>query len=103
MRGPLFARPNLKWLLITALLVIIVDQLTTAVRSEPPQLSAQIVNPNYRASDEEIHKMVTYAIEHPSVEAYTRVAVCYQNRGQLRKALLFLREADKAGQLYPED
>ncbi len=98
MRGPLFARPNLKWLLLGALLVMVIDQFTTPARVEPPQLSAQIVNPQYRASDDEIHRMVAYAVEHPSPETYSRVALCYQRRGQLRHALLFMREADKAAQ-----
>ena len=94
MNGPLFAKPNLKGFLIGALLVAAVHQLTTDGRSEAPKLAAPVSLANYRPSDDEMHELLAYAVAHPSPEIYRRVATCYENRGQVRQALLYLREAD---------
>ena len=95
MKGPLFARPNLKGFFIGALLVAAVHQLTMTVRSEAPRLAAPIPIEGYRASDDEIHQLVAYAMNNPSPEIYRRVSKCYENRGEIRRALLYLRQADK--------
>ena len=95
MKGTLFARPNLKWFLVGALLVSGVHQLTTTGRSAAPKLATPISLANYQASDEEIEQLVAYAVEHPSPELYCRVSKCYENRGELRRALFYLRQADK--------
>lgn len=90
MKGPLFARPNLKGFLAAALLVCAVHQLTTTGRSAAPISLA-----DYRASDEEIYQLVEYAAENPSPEIYRRISKCYENRGEVRRALLYLRQAEK--------
>jgi len=95
MKGTLFARPNLKWFLVGALLVSGVHQLTTTGRSAGPRLAAPISLADYRASDEEINQLVAYAAKHPSPEIYFRVSKCYENRGELRRALFYLRQAEK--------
>ena len=95
MKGPLFARPNLKGFFVGALLVAAVHQFTTTVRSEAPRLARPIPLEKYRASDDEIHQLLVYAIEKPSPEIYRRVSKCYENRGEIRRALLYLREAEK--------
>ena len=59
------------------------------------KLATPILLANYRASDEEIDQLVAYAIQHPSPEVYCRVSKCYENRGELRRALFYLREAEK--------
>ena len=95
MKGPLFARPNLKGFFIGALLVAAVHQLTTTVRSEAPPLAAPVPLENYHASDDEIHQLLVYAAARPSPELYRRVSKCYENRGERRRALMYLREAEK--------
>jgi hypothetical protein len=95
MKSPLFARPNLKGFLIGALLVAAVHQLTTTVRSEAPKLAAPIPLEDYRASDDEIQQLLAYAVNNPSPEMFRRVSKCYENRGEVRRALLYLRQADK--------
>jgi hypothetical protein len=95
MKGPLFARPNLKGFLAGALLVCAVHQLTTTGRSAAPKLAAPISLADYRASDEEIYQLVEYAAENPSPEIYRRISKCYENRGEVRRALLYLRQAEK--------
>lgn len=95
MKGSLFARPNLKWLLVGALLVSGVHQLTTTGRSAAPKLATPISIANYRASDAEIDQLVAYAAQYPSPEIYCRVSKCYENRGELRRALFYLRQAEK--------
>ena len=86
----------MKWFLVGALLVSGIHQLTTTGRSAAPRLAA----PNSLASDEEIDQLVAYAAHHPSQEIYFRVSKCYENRGELRRALFYLRQADK---LEPRD
>ena len=95
MKGTLFARPSLKWFLVGALLVSAVHQLTTTGRSAAPKLATPISLEDYRASDEEIDQLVAYAVQHPSPEIYCRVSKCYENRGEWRRALFYLREAEK--------
>ena len=97
MNGPLFARPSLKWFVIGSLLIAVVHQVTIQAHSQGPKFAEHIVDPRYRASNHEIQELLMHALEHPSTEAYLRVAACYQNRGETRRALLFLREAEKAG------
>jgi tetratricopeptide (TPR) repeat protein len=95
MKGPLFAKPDLKWFVIGALLISAVHQLTIQGHSQGPKLSSQIIESDYRASEDEMQQLLAYAVEHPSAEAYRRVAVCYQNRGEIRRALHYLQEAEK--------
>ena len=95
MKGPLFARPNLKGIILGALLVAVVQHLAITGRSEPPKVSAGIANPTYRASRGEIQDLLAYAVEHPSAEAYRRVSLSYERRGEIRKAMLLLREAER--------
>jgi tetratricopeptide (TPR) repeat protein len=99
MKGPLFVKPNLKWFVIGALLISAVHQLTTRGHSQGPDFNAQLTEASYRASDDEIEKLIAHALEHPSAEAYRRIAVCYQNRGELRRALHYLQEAEKVDDL----
>lgn len=95
MKGPLFARPDLKWFLIGALVVSAVHQFTTTGRSAAPKLAAPISLVDYRASDDEIHQLLVYAVAHPSPELYRRVSLCYENRGDVRRALFYLRYAEQ--------
>ena len=81
--------------MIGALLIAVVHQLTIQAHSQGPRFGPQVVDPRYRASDDEIQQLLTHALEYPTAEAYLRVAACYQNRGEPRRALLFLREAAK--------
>ena len=99
MKGPLFAKPDLKWFVIGALLIAAVHQLTIQGHSQGPKLSPQIIEPDYMASEDEVQQLLAYAVEHPSAEVYRRVAVCYQNRGEIRRALHYLQEAEKAGEV----
>jgi hypothetical protein len=86
----------LKWFVIGSLLIAVVHQVTIQAHSQGPKVAAQIADPHYRASDGEIQELLVHALEHPTAEAYLRVALCYQNRGETRRALLFMREAEKA-------
>jgi tetratricopeptide (TPR) repeat protein len=94
MNGPLFAKPNLKWFLIGALLICAVHHLTTQGLSQATD--PQVVQSDYRASEEEIQQLLAYAVENPTPVAYRRVAACYENRGEIRRALHYLQEAEKA-------
>lgn len=97
MKGPLFAKPNLKWFVIGALLISAVHHLTTRGHSQAPEVSGQMFEPTYRASDDEIQQLLAYAVEYPTSAAYRRVAACYENRGEMRRALHYLQEAERAG------
>lgn len=97
MKGPLFAKPDLKWFVIGALLIALVHQLTIQGHSQAPKFSLQAIEADYRASEDEMQHLLAYAEERPSAEAYLRVAACYQNRGEIRRALHYMREAERAG------
>lgn len=96
MRGPLFAKPDLKWFVIGALAISAVHQLALKGHSQGPKFVADVVDSNYRPSEDEVQQLLAHAEEHPSADAYRRIAACYQNRGEIRRALHYLQEAEKA-------
>jgi hypothetical protein len=77
---------------IGALLISAVHHLTT----QAPEFSGQTIETNYRPSEDEIQQLLAYATEFPTRAAYRRVAACYENRGEIRRALHYLQEAEKA-------
>ncbi len=93
MKGPLFVRPNLKWFVFGALLIAVVQQVTISGRSAPPEVPEHIGHSG--PGDDHLQQLMAFAANNPSPEAYRRVSLYYERSGRIRKAMLFLREAEK--------
>ncbi len=95
MKSALFARPNLKLLLLAALLLAgLLDVITsnpshTALVAAPASLNAGVI------SREDLRALMLEAELHPSCQAYTQLSLYFERLGEYRLALQYLRKADK--------
>lgn len=96
MKSTVFARPNLKALLVAAIVLVAVQQIITYAHSQallrPLSVNAREI------TDEELRQLIRSATETPTAEAYVRISRCYEQRGDYRRALQYLRRAERASQ-----
>jgi hypothetical protein len=79
-------------------LLVVVQHLITSGLSQG-EASSRLLPVNAREMTEsEMRELIKRATETPSVENYMRVSRCFERRGEYRKALLYLRRAEKFGQ-----
>ena len=98
MKSTVFVRPNLKMFLLGAVLLVVVQHLITSGLSQG-QGSSRLLPVNAREMTEsDMRELIKRATESPSVESYMRVSRCFEKRGDYKKALLYLRRAEKFGQ-----
>lgn len=93
MKRSVLARPNLKIFLLGAVLLLAVQDMLTRGHSQSNLLAQARVR---TASDELLDALRAEAVKHPTPEIYMRLSEQYQRRGDIKKALLFLRRAEKA-------
>ena len=101
MKSTVFVRPNLKIFLLGATVLVVVQHLITDGRSQAQASGpAQPLPVAARGfSDDEVQTLVRRATENPSADIYVRISLCYEKRGDYKRALLYLRRAEKIGQL----
>lgn len=93
MKSTVLVRPNLKLFLLAALLIAAAHDilfngpLPASGRSLPPNL-AQI-------SDRDLEELVRVAETKTDPELYMKVSYAYEKRGDTKKALLYLRKAER--------
>jgi len=98
MKSTVFVRPNLKMFLLGAVLVVVVQHLITSGLSQG-QGSSRLLPVNAREMTEsDLRELIKRANESPSVENFMRVSRCFEKRGEYKKALQYLRRAEKFGQ-----
>jgi hypothetical protein len=98
MKSTVFVRPNLKVFLLGAMLLVVVQHLITSGLSQG-QGSSRLLPVNAREmSESDVRELIKRATESPSVENYLRVSRCFEKRGEYKKALLYLRRAERVGQ-----
>ena len=98
MKSTVFVRPNLKMFLLGAVLLVVVQHLITSGLSQG-QGSSRLLPVNAREMTEsDMRELIKRATETPNVENYLRVSRCYEKRGEYKKALLYLRRAERVGQ-----
>lgn len=101
MKSTVFVRPNLKMFLLGATLLVVVQHLITDGQSQA-QAPGQLLPLSVAArelSEDEVQSLIRLATEKPSADIYIRISQCYEKRGDYRRALLFLRRAEKIGQI----
>ncbi len=92
-----FARPNLKGFVLGAIFLIVLQHLITEGRSESQSLLKPIAVNARESSDAETHELMRAAVEQANAELFQRLSNVFEKRGDFRRALLFLREAEKLG------
>ena len=95
MKSTVFVRPNLKVFLLGAILLVVVQHLITNGHS---QMEAKPLPVNAREiTDQDLQDLIRRAAQKPSAEIYTRISHCFEKRGEYKKALLYLRRAERIG------
>jgi hypothetical protein len=92
-----FARPNLKAFLLAAVVLLVVQHLISIAHSQGPSVTRQLAVNARGMSDADLQELIWRANENPTYNAYLRISQCYEKRGEFRKALQFLRRAEKFG------
>ena len=102
MQSRILVKPNLKLILLGALLIAVLHDVFTSGRSQPYFRQSQ-----FRASwlsDKEFGDLIEEAETYPSSSAYMLISQMYEKRGDMRKAILYIRKADAMGAFEePED
>jgi hypothetical protein len=87
MKSAVIAKPNLKLFVCGAMLVAVIGHFAGAGRSE----NSMVVQA--RMSDEVLRQMIEQAALNATPEIFTQISAVYEQRGEHRRALLFLRLA----------
>jgi hypothetical protein len=98
MKSAVFARPNLKIFLMAAILLVVVQHVITSSQGESGVLPANARD----ITDSQLQQLIRQAVENPGVQIYMRISNCYERRGDYKRALQYLRRAEKIGQTEPE-
>jgi len=94
MKSTVFVRPNLKILLLGALLVLLIQHLILSGHSQGA--AGVLLSVAAReAGGDEIRELLRLAADHPTADVYTRLSLSFEKRGEYRKALMYLRKAEK--------
>lgn len=98
MKSGLFARPNLKLLLLAAALLVCIQQFILEGRSQGPYpLGAMVVNARGGTNDE-LRALMHEATMRPNSKVYLRLCQYFEKRGDYRKAISYLRKAEEVAQ-----
>jgi len=92
MKGTVFVRPNLKLLLVGALLVLFVQHLILNGRSQGTGVLLPVAAREDGSDD--IRELLRRASEHPTADVHMRLSLCFEKRGEYRRALIHLRKAE---------
>src|SRR4051812_10855562 len=93
MKSKLFVRPNLKLFLLGAILVALVHDLAL---NGPMEASGLSYSPALtRISEQDLQKFIAMAEAKTDPELFMRISYAFEKRGNPRKALLYLRKAER--------
>ncbi len=95
MKSNVFVRPNLKAFILGGVLLVVVQHFMNEGYSQgqwlPKPLSAQA----RAAGEDDLRELIRLAAESPSADVYLRLSHCFEKKGDYRKALHFMRQAEK--------
>ena len=95
MRSAVLARPNLKFFAVGAMMMMLVQHILTNGWSLGRSPSGLILAAHRSISDTELDGLLRQARELPSAGAYVRISRAYEYRGDFKRALQYLRRAEK--------
>ena len=93
LNSTVFVRPNLKALMLGGVLLLVVQHVCSTVHSQGTSVPYQL-NSREMATTE-MHQLLRIAANHPTSEIFMRLSACFEKRGEFRKALIYLRQADR--------
>src|SRR5205809_7981946 len=97
MKSAVFARPNLKAILLGAILIAVVQNFLADGSSPPTVLHARGLSRLTKPGD--LQQLLSVAETDPSAQVYGRISRYYETHGDMRKALLYLRKAQLLAQV----
>ncbi len=103
MKSTVFVRPNLKGFIVGGVLLVVVQHFMMAGLSQSQSIFKPLTA-NAREPDEtELREMIRHATEFPSADSYVRLSVYFEKRGDYRRALQYLRRAERVAQIEGVD
>lgn len=97
MKSTLFVRPNLTVFALGAIAMLVLQQMISDGKSSDQWLLKVSSADARELGDSEMRDLMRAAIENPSAENYLRLSQLCEQRGDFRRALLFLRESEQHG------
>src|SRR2546422_11374734 len=91
MKSGVLARPNLKGFLLGAILIAVIQNFIANGHCPGAVLYARV--PCKLDSETDLQKLLTVAENDPNSDLYASISRCYEKRGDMKKALLYLRKA----------
>src|SRR5687767_16008220 len=98
MRSTILIKPNLKLILLGALMIAVLHDVFTSGKSETSSFRDQ----QYRAcwlSEAELIQLIDSVDAAPRAAGYLLISEAYERRGDIRKALHYLKKAEAIGPL----
>ena len=95
MKSTVFVRPNLKAFVLGGILLLAVQHLISNVHSQASASSKPLPVNAREVTDVQLQQLIRQAADRPGAEIYMRISHYYEVRGDYKKALLFLRRAEK--------
>lgn len=102
MKATLFARPNLKLFMVGAILVVVIQHLISDGFSQGADLDLALAAAADEAPAPGLDIIVAQARHMPVSHLYAQLSGFYEERGDLRKALRYLRLAHLAAESEEE-
>ena len=93
MRKSILVKPDLKLILLGALLIAVLHDVFTKGMSEPSAL----LNQPHRVcwiSDQELTRLIDQIDAAPNSAGYLLISQAYEKRGDMRRALYYIRKAE---------
>ena len=103
MKSTLFVRPNLKLILLGALLLAVVQDFIAKGHSQASVWGAPNVVNARGAQEWDLQQLLKHALHNPTSEVYLRISHCFEQRRDYKNALLYLRKAELLARLDDED
>ena len=94
MKGSVLIRPNLKLFILAAVLLLAVQDLASRGHSQGAIVHAR-PRTGDRVSDEMLRSWLADATEANTPDIYMRISDEYYRRGEIKRALFFLRRAEQ--------
>jgi len=95
MKSTVFVRPNLRAFVLGSILLLLLHHLISNVHSQASASSRPLPVNAREITDAQLQQLIRRATESPSAETYMQISHYYEARGDYKKALLFLRRAEK--------
>lgn len=93
MHSRILVKPNLKLIVLGALLIAVLHDVFTSGKSEPSFLRS----PQHRAvwmSDEELARLIEAVDARPTAAGYMLISEAYERHHDIRKAMYYIQKAD---------